>query len=297
MKKSILSIFILFALLLSSCGSNNVNNAIVTSAPLENSESKYKFYSNIWAYGLTEDDVKGLPPTVETIERSEAPRTLTIEFNGKNYTGDYLESLNRQNYGDWFDYYEGEDSIFGVNYITGRICQFSLKSNNYSNDEEQTERFSEEVLRRRVEVFLFGYLEDFSEYTLIDTAYRSHKNIYYYLYNRTINGIKTSDEIEIGITASGVIDDYGEVSPGHMENFELPSSEEMTLLDKEFEDFMAYAYEDYVYDYECEVDDTTFERLYDGKYAIIYHITVKVRETESDEIQSHCIHYRVFAYV
>lgn len=302
MKKSILIILAL-VLVFSSCAPQKTDDT-----------TKYKFYRikegwELYNYGYNDDNmirfyklIKGYNYE-DKYDRPEAPRSIEIEFNGKNYSGDYYGSFGTKYYQFRYDEYKSDDCFFSINYDTNRISSFSKRMGDYYSEmeEQQAKKLSDEELLKIVNDFLYQYVDGFSEYKFLNRnlTYASSQSDreYYYTFNRVMDEIKTSDAVGVGISVYGDITSYSEQSPGHMADAKLPSDEEMLLLEEGLDDFLKSVHKGYVHSYEYEVDDITFARLYDGRYAMIYKVTVKVRETENDEMEDHVNHYQLLAYV
>lgn len=143
--------------------------------------------------------------TLSVRNRPEAPRAMTITFNGRKYTGTYDGSSVRAPNTYATDHYttnayEIENGIFYVNSETEQVVFFQLfgKSENGTLTESECEAIARE--------FVSQYA-DLSQYTLeVSSKYDYYASKYYtFEYARYLDGVKTNDSYCVDVSTSGKI--------------------------------------------------------------------------------------------
>lgn len=132
-----------------------------------------------------------------------APQTISITFNGKTYTGNYVSSgvMTPKLYVE--HKYYGDNAIFEINTNTGALSSFLLaeEPTHYSTiTENQCKQIADSIAKEYI---------DLSKYS-IETQKRSLSELYdNYIYTVTyykeISGFITSDKLSISVLGDGTV--------------------------------------------------------------------------------------------
>lgn len=227
-------------------------------------------------------------------QRSGAPKTLTVDFEGMTLIGEYTETGYLPYYESSYDEYKGtcEEGIFyfGINIKTGKVVRYDryLNESSARNPEEKNTR--EERLQI-AENYLAKYTD--GEYILYNEQENEHSKedmVHRFYFQKIINGHQTADIVEIGINTSGELTDIlFDIAPS-MENVEIPNfdiDEKQKLVEERLD--------------EVVTDGTSYEiiscrvaRLTDGKYGIEYNVHL-TQGSEPDLVSTSLI--QMFVYV
>lgn len=224
-----------------------------------------------------------------TYTNSLIPADRTLNKNESTYNVQYEHSKKGYLYNNDLDYYRftetGKNVEVGFNSKTDRIESFSWMDVDYVNG-ITTEALSREECLDLAKEYLSDYIDDVSEYQLIDERYLEipeYKAIYDFEFARVIDGVKTSDSAYVGITVYGTVVSHLFTSLGEMENAALPSEEDMHTIRANIDEKIESIYSNIsdTYSMSYEVEDTVFVKLSDGTYALEYYIVVNLEPSGS----------------
>ena len=285
MRIRIIMILLSTIVLLTSCSLESSSSSSSSTSGVSESEPEYKVLArsaNLYITGLDEDDVIDISSVVEKFENTEAPRELNIEFNGNSYNVKYSESWVFYLYDATVDcYYEKIENGFGRGtcFFIGKNGEIRYFSPDPDYDEDSTSKkeeigvklLEEEDCLEIANAFLTQQIEDFSEYELYNVFYSKGSN-YLFEFVRFVNGIKTSDRVSVAVNLFGDVIRYDARFLGHMKDTEaeLPSEEDMLIIQEKIDAFEKKKFEGYAHSYIYEIVEIEFSRLYDGRYFLNY---------------------------
>ena len=203
-------------------------------------------------------------------------KTITYNYNGKDYELKYNETTTFSTYNssrDMYMMYDGRLLLeIGINPVTGRIDFFSWLDKDYAKtvtDNVKTRDDCFEICKE----YLSNYVDDLSEYRLYDEKYDEYLEIgakYEFKFKRYIDDIPTSDLISIGVTAYGDVLDHRFECLGGMKNAKRPSDSEMKDIRKSVSKKLDKIYEPVKDKYDVTIgeEELLFMRLADGRYAL-----------------------------
>ena len=207
--------------------------------------------------------------------------TKTENVNGTMWNVNYTTSEKGYLYKNNLDYYEkNENGVYvqiGINEDTGTVDSYSWVDVKYTDNKSGTALSEEECLN-----IAKIYLNDFvpsDEYEVVDVRYMEipeYKAIYDFEFVRMVDGVKTSDTAYIGVTVFGDIISHLFVSLGEMVDVELPTDEEMNIIQNNVNAKLDAIYENVSanYDVSYEIADVVLVKLSDGKLALEYYVSV-----------------------
>ena len=210
----------------------------------------------------------------------------TITLNGKTWTGQYSQSVDSAFYGYDYDIYIGVDlltwkNIFSIrcNSDTGEVIGFYAEPVCLS-EISKTPISRDESYEKAVE-FLKKNVIDINEYVLHQEKANDIRSGYDFSFRRVVNGVKTDDHIEIGITGAGEIYTYHLYGYKSMGNVDL-SALNMTSLNQTIDAKINTIYKNN-FDITSN-SEITLRRLEDGTYYFYCITRVNGRTTKDGEL-------------
>lgn len=166
-----------------------------------------------------------------------------IEVNGKTYEGVYMTTIESPRYNDDTDMYVIRENgkvmySFEINKTTGMVTSFY---NAYAYDRLLENVFREKECYAIAKDFIKTIIDDFDEFELVESAEATWGKAYNFTFCRVLDGIETSEKINVGITGEGDIYSYMIVSYGSMDNVDV-SAIKMEDIDKVISDKVAMIY-------------------------------------------------------
>lgn len=244
------------------------------------------------------DYIEGSKHTLDVIldanqkyyDEKSAP-TITITYLGKTYELTYQNSEKWYRYGTDVDCYRYfEDGVLlnvRIDRATGFTKMFQYADKKYLENRLDTEEIldKEECLAKVME--FFSQVTDVSDYQLTSEEYKfllEHGGTYKFYFTRFINGVKTSNQVLFDITQYGDIWTYHFYSPEPLDPSKLPAEDKLEEVNQKI-----YAHLDEIYAEvtekvkitSYEIRDMSFERLFDGRYALVYTVRVHMDYIES----------------
>ena len=235
--------------------------------------------------------------TLNSRNRPEAPRTMTVTFYGADYTGQYNGSYVNAPNTYTIDKYRTDTESFEVNSQTGQLVSISLHSALEETQEEKTEEECEAIARE-----LMVQYADANQYTL-ETA--TIESAYIFTYVRYIDGLKTNDSYHIAVSKTGRIKNFSCFGGGSF------STEQLSLTQEAFTQQLAFLqsepgqhavvektetiYADFhtVYPdpkafYEYVIKPQYLVVLPDGTLGMYYHVDVDVEVPKENNLTMTC---------
>lgn len=209
-------------------------------------------------------------------QRSNAPKNLTIDFEGKSYNGEYTETQFSSYYGCDYDEYlckeeDGNDYIFGINVESGKTIRYHrVRKTEFTLDESERKPREEclEIALQCLNKYTSG------EYELSSERYdkwSTEDGMYQFYFTKKINGILTKDVVNVSVNTSGEICSFNFNTAPMLNDASVPKVD-LDKADKAVEERLAeIIYEDK----ETSFGDKYLTRLKDGKYGIVYNINVE----------------------
>lgn len=141
-------------------------------------------------------------------DRNLAETTYSINLYGEEYTGVYYDTIIFPYYRCAVDYYEYRENnrlvlLFGINRFTKHLVYF-LFGDNYPCDTDKNTGKSYEECRQIAIQKLYEYESDivFTEKEVQDDYL---KNVYQFMFVKTIDGVETSARLIVSVNTDGVI--------------------------------------------------------------------------------------------
>jgi hypothetical protein len=207
------------------------------------------------------------------LDKTKVGTKQTVTIAGKTYTGTYVNSTKSDYYEEDTDnysvYVDGALTEFFVNKKTGIVTGFYV--NKHTNDSEK-KLTRDECYAKAIECLKLC-VDDIENYTLIDTFDQGEILGYLFRFYRMVNGIKTSDCINIRVTHQGEIGRYSLYSIGEMKNVDI-SAINMENIDTAISDKIDELYKNCQYK-KHSIENMMFARLANGKYAFVCDVYVK----------------------
>lgn len=222
-------------------------------------------------------------------DEKSAP-TTTITYLGKTYELPYQNSEKRYQYGSDSDIYQYlENGVMvkvRIDRQTGFVKQFQYADKAYLENTDLENVFTDDECYEKVMEY-FSTFTDTSDYEL--TYQRVEPAVefggaYTFYFTRIINGVKTSNQAVFTITFYGDIVSYHFFSPEPLDPSKLPAEDKLEEVNQKI-----YAHLDEIYAEvtekvkitSYEIRDMSFERLFDGRYALVYTVRVHMDYIES----------------
>ncbi len=213
------------------------------------------------------------------MDESKRGTKKTVEIDGVKYTGVYQNSTKSDYYRDDTDNYFvqiGEKKVtFTINRETG-ACRSLIISGKRASGEEITRN---EAYAKAI-AYLKAYVPDIENYELVNE--NSNGSVYDFIWQRKINGIKTTDAASVTMAKTGEIFTHVLQSTGSFENENAVAIDkqkiEKALSDKI--DSMYPKYNGITYN----AENIMLIRFANGKYAFEYRVNIEMRN-EANEIK------------
>ena len=216
----------------------------------------------------------------------------TVKVNGVDWDVEYYASQKGYLYKNNLDCYEKKsDGVYvqiGINEKTGVVDSYSWVDVNYCENKTDPE-LSEEDCLNIAKTYLNEFI-DSDDYEVINTRYLEipeYRAIYDFEFVRMIDGVKTSDKANIGVSVFGDVISHLFISLGEMDGAVLPTNEEMQIIQDNVDNKVKDIYDNVSeqYDISYNISDKVLVKLSNGKYAFEYYITVDLKtENISPEI-------------
>ena len=224
--------------------------------------------------------------TTHFVDETKVKTIKTFNINGKTWYAQYNQSIDNIYYGRDRDLYVGIDLltwrnmfIFEYDRDTGELIGFSAEQKCLSPLPE-TPITRDECYEKAME-FLTNNVPDIEEYALYNESEATDRKGFKFSFCRMIDGIKTDDNINIGVTGAGEIYDYHFWGYGAMGNVKL-SEVDKTALNKVIDTKINTIYKnsfDITSNYEIRLC-----RLEDGTYYFYCTTHVTGRATKDGEL-------------
>lgn len=164
--------------------------------------------------------------TLNSRNRPEAPRTMTVTFNGVDYTGEYSGSSVDAPNTYMADRYSTDGGSFEVHSETGRLVSISIWTDSGEAQKKKTEAECEAIAQELVSQYA-----DLSQYTLETTP---NERNYIFEYIRYMDGLKTNDRYYIVVSTAGEITNFSCCGGGSFSAEQLPLPQEALVQQLEF---------------------------------------------------------------
>ena len=304
MKLRILTFILSLLLFLTSCATTSINGDVLsnqventTAQPIVNPADKYKVYllERDLFYGLEKSDITFYDPDFnpDHYVREDAPKQLTFEFDGEQYTLNYKDSYSAPTF-DFpeVDVYENEyenisDLIrIRVDQKSEKIISFTRWDYNWG--EYYQERidngatvYDKEALLEITKEFVSQQIDCFSEYTLEDFETASGP-VYSAEFTRFVQGTPTNDTITVFISVFGEIKLFDMQHVGCIDESKFPSEENMQFFINEVDKKMKKIFENHVQKYDYKIVEVRFERLNANEHILYFEVECKKLGFNSD---------------
>ena len=205
-------------------------------------------------------------------DKTKVGTKQTVTISGVTYTGTYVDSTRSDYYGDDTDNYsarvDGKIVDFSINRATGIVTSVLIDRGTLSIGKKLTR---EECYTNAIK-YLKAFVDDIEDYTLTDTFDQGTSLGYLFRLYRIVNGIKTSDCIDIRVNHQGEVCRYSLYSIGEMKNIDI-STIDIKNMDAAISNKINTLYKNYR-NINFSTENTMFARLANGKYAFIYDVSV-----------------------
>lgn len=210
--------------------------------------------------------------STENMSRAQDPtaaETISVTFNGKSYTANYVSSgVTYPNLYLEHKYY-GDNAIIKINADTGELTGFILAQEPTANStitEEQCKQIADNIAKDYI---------DLSKYTVktkktpLTELYNNY--IYAVTYYREISGFATSDRLGITVSGDGTVISFGYSNLGSFDGVdEIQADNE--IIQNVISEKISSIYPDTTKHIGYEVDSVILIRLEDGTPAFLYTI-------------------------
>ena len=222
MKKICTVLLVSFLLVLACCGCNNSGTKVVACYLLSSSNSLAADASKYLADASESKWWNGI-----SFQLDSAKKEMTVEFQGKTYTGSYSCSYYDTYNSFATDYYDGEDGLeFGINANSGKLVYINLKTLSFFEEEpllpektgieEESTEIAKEVASQFADISDFEVSSEVTPYQP-DEGQEPSMSFYTYTYWRIINGERSSAYVTVQVTSKGNI---ASVVVGDLDAFE-----------------------------------------------------------------------------
>ena len=260
-----------------SIGGTN-GTTVTTQAPIGVSGS----YTVLYAGGA-DGDLLGSEVEIETdfdgmdeyfTDKTKLGTKKTVIIHGVEYTGTYTNSTRSDYYGDDTDNYfaqNGEKRVnFSINRETGVMVQFFFRNEPPYVYEKLTKNECYDIAIEHLKL----YVPDIEEYELTMAHEQGASLGYLYRFFRMINGIKTSESIDIRVDYSGEVYNHSLYGIGIMKDVDI-SSIDNDVLNTAISDKLSTMYKEYETD-SFSPKNIMLAKLADGNYVFVYKLYVNV---------------------
>ena len=190
MKKILLTLIMTLCLLLTAC-STEINSAAGEEA------STGGLYDIHFLYSLNEAPGMDIPGEyIDLLSDHESPETITTEFEGEEYSGRLVNTVDIHNGNFVMDLYDMDDGFFAVDHDTGELVSFMPNDYDMGIKEEDREAKAFE---------LAGKYIDTDEYTF---SHNSDSNVDKYTFEKKIKDKKTAANLQITFRADGRLHEF-----------------------------------------------------------------------------------------
>lgn len=146
----------------------------------------------------------------QSFKAEDAEKTVKVNFDGKEYEGEYLESTY-YSYNSYRtdDFMNKDGTWISINADTGELAGINIMSVERYKEEKQAEdvKDAESVCEAIAREYASRYA-DLSEYSLLKSnqlRYSDSYSTYTFLFAKEIDGIRTADWISCSVTSKGTI--------------------------------------------------------------------------------------------
>lgn len=229
--------------------------------------------------------------------RTDAKQQIEFELGGANYSLQYKHSFYYYDR-DLLDVYTCDETIYCyINVEAEKVVYFRNDNINKAYYEEKNNagatKHNEEVIKEKAITFLSQNVDCLSEYDLIKFYHHNDKECGL-TYARFVNGIKTSDQIELKITPYGDICLLDTLNIGVIDENIVPTQEDMNIIMDGIDNLVSkmrdrglpcYMY--YIFD---PLNDIEFRKLSSEEYALVIQMRFIPVDTgdEIDISQQRC---------
>ena len=250
---------------------------VTTEAPIGASRKFTVLYAGGSDSGLLgadveiETDFDGYDEEFTDEEKVGTKKNIVI--GGVEYTGTYTNSTRSDYYGDDTDNYfaraNGKKVSFSINRSTGMMTKFY-----FAGDHSVGARLTKDECYAKAIEHLKVYVPDIEEYELTMAHNQGASLGYLFRFFRMVNGIKTSESIDVRVDYSGEVYDHSLYSIGVMKDADI-SEIKTEDINKAIADKLNVLYQknDNV---SHTVDDVMLSKLANGKYIFEYKFNVSV---------------------
>lgn len=145
--------------------------------------------------GVTSD--ASLSPTSRFFNNASAPKTKTVEFEGKKYTGTYTQSCYDAYFIEAWDEYDFGDGTIGVSISDGSLMSFfSIKTQKGNKSAKECDEIATNLAQKYINI------NDFS----LEVTNDGGGYLYSYTYTRYINENKTGEQLRVIVSTDGQIE-------------------------------------------------------------------------------------------
>ena len=210
---------------------------------------------------------------IDLLNDHESPETFTTEFEGEEYSGRLVDTINIHNGNFVMDLYDMDNGFFAVDHNTGELISFMPNDYDMGAKEEDREAKAIELASKYINT---------EEYTF---SHNSDSNFDKYTFEKKIKDKNTAAKLQITFKADGrlhefynemtrqideAIDKYGEDAL-----YEIIAKLDTEEADAEVEKILA---ESFPTMFKYELYDKKLTVAKDGKLGMVYDLGVEYTE-------------------
>ena len=229
-----------------------------------------------------ETDFDGSIERVVDVTKVGTKETVTIA--GQNYTGVYVDTTRsdyyREDENNYFLETDNKKITFSINIATGVCTRFYIADESLSTEK----KFTRDECYKKAIAHLKEYVDNIEDYDLMEEYEYGGRIGYLFKFFRTVNGIKTSECIDIRVNYMGIVFGHTLYGIGEMKNVDI-SKLNISDINTAVMNRMDTIYRDNT-TVTKNIDSIMLSKLTDGSYVLEYRVSAKVTDTKTEKTYS-----------
>jgi hypothetical protein len=215
------------------------------------------------------------------IDETKVGTTEIVTISGETYTGVYVDTTQsdyyRQDENNYFVEIGSKKITFSINIATGVCTRFYIADEALSEEKKFTRDECYEKAIDHIKV----YVDDIEEYTLMEEYEYGGRIGYLFKFFRTVNGIKTSECIDIRVNYMGIVFGHTLYGIGEMKNVDI-SKLNISDINTAVMKRMDMIYKDNI-NVEKNIDNIMLSKLAEGSYVLEYRVSSELTDTKTEK--------------
>ena len=208
----------------------------------------------------------------------------TVTIAGKTYTGVYVDTTRsyyyREDENNYFLETDNKKITFSINIATGVCTRFYIADEALSTEK----KFTRNECYEKAIAHIKEYVDDIEAYDLTEEYEYGGRIGYLFKFFRTVNGVKTSEHIDIRVNYMGIVFSHTLYGIGEMKDIDI-SKLNIPNISTAVTNRMDTIYRDNT-TVTKNIDSIMLSKLADGSYVLEYRVSSEVTDTKTKKTYS-----------